>query len=80
MITNQIEVMTDEEIDSAVISLVSQFKDNDRDFEEASRMYNSVFFRDFPAAFRKRACMGLRDHFSNTTNNYWNTQAENQFL
>lgn len=80
MITTQLEVMTDEEIDSAVIAIVSQFVDNERDFQQASQMYNSVYFRGFPPAFRKRACMALRDHFSNTTNNYWNAQAENQFL
>ncbi len=80
MITTQPNVMTDEEIDSAVIAIVSQFEDNEKDFQRASQMYNSVYFRGFPAALRKRACMSLRDHFSNTTNNYWNTQAENQFL
>lgn len=80
MITTQLEVMTDEEINSAVIAIVSQFADNDRDFEYASQMYNSVYFRGFPLAFRKRACMALRDHFPSRTNNFWNTQADNQFL
>jgi hypothetical protein len=80
MIDNQILSMTEEEIDSAVVSIVSQFEDNERDFQLASQMYNSLYFRDVSPALRKRACLGLRDHFTNRTNNYWNTQAENQFL
>jgi hypothetical protein len=43
-------------------------------------MYNSIFFRDLPAAFKKRACLALKNHFTNQTNNYWNEQAENPFL
>lgn len=80
MINNQLESMTDEEIDAAIVDILAQFEDNDRDFGLASKMYNSLFFRDLPAAFKKRACMALRFHFTNQTNNFWNEQADNQFL
>lgn len=80
MIYNQLESMTDEEIDAAIVDILAQFGDNERDFGLASGMYNSIFFRDLPAAFKKRACLALKNHFTNQTNNYWNEQAENPFL
>lgn len=80
MITNQLLATTDQEIDSAVVDILAQFADNERDFVHASKMYNSVFFRDLPASFKKRACLALRHHFTNQTNNYWNEQSENPFI
>lgn len=80
MIYNQLESMTDEEIDNAIVDILAQFDDNARDFGLASLTYNSLFFRDLPAAFKKRACLALKNHFQIQTNNYWNEQAENQFL
>lgn len=80
MITNQLQAMTEEEIDAAVVDILAQFGDSERDFVHASQMYNSVFFRDLPVAFKKRACLGLRNHFQNQTNNYWNEQSENPFI
>jgi hypothetical protein len=80
MIYNQLESMSDEEIDSAIVDILAQFEDNERDFGLASVTYNSKFFSDLPAAFKKRACLALKNHFTNQTNNYWNEQSENQFI
>ncbi len=80
MITNQLQAMTEEEIDAACVDILAMFSDNERDFTHASQMYNSVFFRDVPTALKKRACMALRNHFRNQTNTYWNEQSENQFI
>lgn len=80
MIQNQLESMTEQEIDVAIADILAAFENNDRDFGHASVMYNSVFFRDLPAAFKKRACVALRDFFNNKTNNYWNEQSENPFV
>lgn len=80
MITNQIEVMTDTEIDETVANILAMFNDDARDFQLASTMYNSKFFKGLPAAFKKRCCMALRAHFTQQINNYWNEQSENQFI
>jgi hypothetical protein len=69
--------MSDPEIDRLVNKVLSSLGTTARDFEHASREYNSDFFQDEPDEFRRRLCRALQLHFKHVgTNTFWNKNAE----
>lgn len=72
----QIQTLTDQQIDSAVTDIIAGAGNTARDFELMSQTYNSQFFAGLPSEFKVRACRALRDHFVEFQNNYWNKSAQ----
>ena len=57
---------------SEIFSIVGTLGTSRRDYENASTMYNSLFFKDEPFMFTRALCRALIDHFATyPTNNYW---------
>lgn len=63
--------MTEEEINSSVVSIIGSLGSSQRDFQHASEMYNSDFFRDEPLEFKVSLCNALLVHFKGHQNHYW---------
>jgi hypothetical protein len=77
---NKIETLSEDDINSAISNILAGMGHTERDFQLASHTYNSVFFKDLPENYVRRACAALRDHFVNNTNNFWNKKAANEFV
>lgn len=60
-----------EEIDNAVLSIVSSLGKDARTFEHASAMYNTDFFADESHEFKLALCRSLRSHFAPLQNTFW---------
>jgi hypothetical protein len=80
MIT-QIASLTDEQIDSQISEIISAIEGvTERDFQRASDMYNSSFFRGMPIAFTVKVCRALNGHFLANTNNFWLKMSQNEYI
>ena len=63
--------MSEQDIDDAVAAIVSSQGSDIRAFQQASSMYNYDFFKDESVTFKAAACRGLKAHFSEFQNSFW---------
>ncbi len=63
--------LTQSQIDSMVISIVSKLDTDYKMFTHASKQYNSDFFKGETEEFKSSLCKALTSHFSKYTNSYW---------
>lgn len=62
---------TEADVDNTVMSIVGSLGTNQRDFQHASQMYNSDFFKGESREFQTRLCAALSAHFKGHQNHYW---------
>jgi hypothetical protein len=55
---------TPEQVRQIAQKLVEGLGNSAKDFEHASKQYNSVFFNDEAPLFRQEVCLALHKHFS----------------
>ena len=67
--------MSEQEVDDAVISIISSLGKDFKAFQHASNMYNSDFFKAESNLFKQQLCKALKFHFAEYQNNFWNKAA-----